>query len=49
MNRKKDNKLTLRLSAEDKRFLQRQAKKNKMSVSRLVREVITQTNNIIEE
>lgn len=47
--RKKDNKLTLRLSAEDKRFLQRQAKKNKMSVSRLVREVISQTNNVIQE
>ena len=42
--RKNDQRLALRLSAEDKRFLQQQARRKKMSVSRLVRQVLTQVN-----
>jgi len=47
--RKKDEKLTLRLRQEDKSFLSKQAKKHKMSLSRYVRTVVTNTFNQIEE
>lgn len=47
--RKKDEKLTLRLSQEDKRFLNKQARRNKMSLSRYVRNVVTNSYPNIEE
>ena len=43
MNRKKDTKMTLRLCQEDKSFLTKEARKNKMTLSRYVREVVTNT------
>ena len=47
--RKKDNSITLRLRQEDKSFLSKQAKKHKMSLSRYVREVVTNSYHQIEE
>jgi len=47
--RKKDNSIILRLRQEDKSFLSKQAKKHKMSLSRYVRTVVTNTFNQIEE
>ena len=47
--RKKDEKLTLRLRQEDKSFLSKQAKKHKMSLSKYVREIVTNSYPQIEE
>lgn len=47
--RKKDEKLTLRLSQEDKRFLSKQAKAHNLSLSRYVRNVVTNSYPQIEE
>lgn len=49
MSRNKDEKLTLRLSQEDKRFLSKEARKHKMSVSRYVRNIVTNSYPQIEE
>ena len=49
MSRKKDEKLTLRLSQEDKRFLSKEARKHKISVSRYVRNIVTNSYPQIEE
>ena len=46
--RKKDNSITLRLRQEDKSFLSKQAKKHKMSLSKYVREIVTNSYPNIE-
>ena len=44
----KNNRISLRLNDKDKEFLKKQAKKHKMSLSKYVREIVTNSYPNIE-